>query len=54
MIVVVLVNCYLLFYAVMGSALLLRGLGLWKEAQSPALRQATQHKSRRKEVRAAR
>jgi hypothetical protein len=32
MIVMVLVNCYALFYAVMGGALILRAFGLWRES----------------------
>ena len=32
MIVMVLVNCYALFYAVMGSALILRAFGMWRES----------------------
>lgn len=46
MIVMFLVNCYVLFYAVLGIALMLRGLGLWGDEQSPARMQGTRYKSR--------
>jgi hypothetical protein len=31
MIVMVLVNCYALFYAALGSVLILRAFGLWRD-----------------------
>jgi len=36
MIVAIIVNCYLLFYAIMGGALVLRGVGLLGGEQSAA------------------
>jgi hypothetical protein len=32
MIVLVLVSCYALFYAALGSVLILRALGLWRDS----------------------